>query len=124
MLAARDQENLVYGHQAAAASKPLNQSNRTLQPKTPGNKFPKTPLKIPLNDENAPTAFGGKSGKGKGKGLESLMTGGKQGANFDKNSFVTPVLGKGSGQASQKFTNLVRCQNSSSPWNENYEREN
>jgi hypothetical protein len=81
MLAARDQENLVHGHQAAAASKPLNQNVRTLQPKTPGNKYPKTPLKIPLNDENAPTIFGGKSGKGKG-------------ATFDKNAFVTPVLGK------------------------------
>ncbi|RDL41360.1 Uncharacterized protein BP5553_01339 [Venustampulla echinocandica] len=103
MLAARDQENLVYGHQAAAASKPLNQSNRTLQPKTPGNKFPKTPLKIPLNDENAPTAFGGKSGKG--KGLENLMTGGKQGSNFDKNGFVTPVLGMGALRTSLQCTN-------------------
>jgi hypothetical protein len=92
MLAARDQENLAYGHQAAAASKPLNQGVRTLQPKTPGNIYPKTPLKIPLNDENAPAIFGGKPGKG--NGLENMMTGGKKGTTYDKNAFVTPVLGK------------------------------
>lgn len=86
MLAARDQENLVHGHQTVAASKPLNQGTRGLQPKTPGNKYPKTPLKIPLNDENAPAGFGGKSIKGKG-----LATGGKQNATFDKNAFVTPM---------------------------------
>jgi hypothetical protein len=61
MFAARDQENLVHGHQQVAASKPLNQGTRGLQPKTPGNKYPKTPLKVPLNDENAPVAVGGKS---------------------------------------------------------------
>ena len=82
MLAARDQENLVHGQQTVAASKPLNQGTRGLQPKTPGNKYPKTPLKIPLNDENAPGGFGGKSGKG--KGLENLATGGK-------NAFITPM---------------------------------
>ena len=49
MLAARDQENLVHGHHQAAASKPLNQIT-----KTPGNKYQKTPLRIPLQDENAP----------------------------------------------------------------------
>jgi hypothetical protein len=88
MLAARDQENLVHGHQQAAAAKPLNQSSRTLQPKTPGNRYPKTPLKLPLNDENAPTGFGGKTVKG--KGLEILATG-KKGAALDKNAFVTPL---------------------------------
>ena len=88
MLALRDQENLVHGHQQVAASKPLNQGTKSLQPKTPGNKYPKTPLKIPLNDENAPTGFGGKSAKG--KGLENLMTG-KKNATCDKNAFVTPM---------------------------------
>jgi hypothetical protein len=88
MLAARDQENLVHGHQQVAASKPLNQGTRGLQPKTPGNKYPKTPLKVPLNDENALTGFGGKTGKG--KGLENLVIGGKK-ATFDKNAFVTPM---------------------------------
>lgn len=80
MLAARDQENLAHGHQQAAASKPLNQSTRHALPKTPGNKHPKTPLKIPLHDENATTGFGG--GKSKGKGL---------GTALDRNAFITPM---------------------------------
>jgi hypothetical protein len=88
MLAARDQENLVHGHQQVAASKPLNQSTRSLQPKTPGTRYPKTPLKVPLHDENAQTGFGGKTGKG--KGLENLATG-KTGITFDKNAFITPM---------------------------------
>lgn len=83
MLAARDQENLVHGHHQVAASKPLNQTA-----KTPGNKYPKTPLKIPLQDENAPEGFGGKSAKG--KGLDGFATG-KKGPTFDKNAFVTPL---------------------------------
>jgi hypothetical protein len=83
MLSARDQENLVHGHHQAAASKPLNQAT-----KTPGNKYPKTPLKIPLQDENAPGGFGGKSIKE--KGVESFAAG-KRGATFDKNAFVTPM---------------------------------
>jgi hypothetical protein len=89
MFAARDQENLIHGHQQVAASKPLNQGVRALPPKTPGNKYPKTPLKLPLNDENAPGGFGGKSvlgTKGKGVGL-----GPNKGGNFDKNAFVTPM---------------------------------
>ncbi|ESZ94594.1 hypothetical protein SBOR_5005 [Sclerotinia borealis F-4128] len=83
MFAARDQENLVHGHQQVAAAKPHNQGTRSLQPKTPGNRFPKTPLKIPLNDENAPGGYGGKGTvlgtKGKGKGLGG------------KDAFATPV---------------------------------
>lgn len=89
MLAVRDQENLVHGHQQVAASKPLNQGTRSLQPKTPGNKYSKTPLKIPLQDENAPGGFGGKSGKG--KGLENIVMTGKKTTTFDKNAFVTPM---------------------------------
>ncbi len=93
MLAARDQENLVHGHQQAAASKQLNQNTRGLQPKTPGNRFPKTPLKVPLHDENDLAGFGGgKSVLGtKGKGVENLIAGGKKSATFDKNAFVTPM---------------------------------
>lgn len=83
MFAARDQENVVHGLQQAAASKPLNQNTRTLQPKTPGARFPKTPLRVPLNDENNPGGFGGKTNLGtKGKGL---------GGKLDTNSFVTPL---------------------------------
>ena len=87
MLAARDQENLVHGHHQAAASKPLNQIT-----KTPGNKYQKTPLRIPLQDENAPAGFRGKSMKG--KGLEGFATG-KKGTTFDKNAFVTPTGRRG-----------------------------
>jgi hypothetical protein len=91
MLAARDQENLVHGHHAAAASKPLNQGVRTLQPKTPGNKYPKTPLKVPLHDENAPITLGGKFGK---KNASGLATGVKKHAAFDGSVLVTPLPGK------------------------------
>ena len=90
MLAARDQENLVHGHQAAAAAKPLNQGTKQLGPKTPGNKVPKTPFKLPLNDENG--GFGGKTGsKLNGNGNENLIFGGKKGGLGDKNAFVTPM---------------------------------
>jgi hypothetical protein len=85
MLAAKDQENLVHGHQTLAASKPLNQGSRAAPPKTPGNQYPKTPIRIPIRDENAPTGFG------KGKGNENIATGGKPGNGFDKNAFVTPM---------------------------------
>lgn len=91
MLAARDQENLVHGHQALAATKPMNQTTRAAPPKTPSNRYPKTPLKIPLRDENAPTGFGKKSVlQTKGKGIEGL-TDGKNGSTFDKNAFITPM---------------------------------
>ena len=93
MLALRDQENLVHGHQTAAASKPLNQQARQLAPKTPGNRVPKTPFKIPLNDENGANPFGGGKGglKTGGKGNENLVTGTKKGGLGDKNAFVTPM---------------------------------
>ena len=93
MLAARDQENLVHGHQAAAASKPLNQGTRQLAPKTPGNKAPKTPFKVPLNDENGGGIFGGgkTSMRMNGKGIENFMTEAKKGGLADKNAFVTPI---------------------------------
>ncbi|PWY77202.1 hypothetical protein BO94DRAFT_538063 [Aspergillus sclerotioniger CBS 115572] len=83
MLAVRDQENLVHSHQTVAASKPLNQGVRHLQPKTPGARAPKTPFKVPLNDENDPLAFGKKTAKaaGKQKDYVSLIT---------KDAFVTP----------------------------------
>lgn len=56
MLAAhRDQENLVQSHQVPSKQ----------QPKTPGARYPKTPLRF-RNDENAPTAFSGKTGGGGG----------------------------------------------------------
>ncbi|KAB8305148.1 hypothetical protein EYC80_004442 [Monilinia laxa] len=101
MFATRDQENLVHGHQQVAASKPLNQSARSLQPKTPGNRFPKTPLKLPLNDENAPGGLGGKGSVfgTKGKGL-----GGKD-STIDKNAFVTPMGPRNRAPLGMKTTN-------------------
>merc|ERR1711977_118606 len=77
---------------------PLNQSVRGLQPKTPGAKYPKTPL----NDENAPAGFGGKSVKG--KGLEGLVTG-KKSTTFDKNAFVTPMGPRTRAPLGMKTTN-------------------
>lgn len=91
MLAARDQENLVHAHQTTAAAKPLNQSTRQLQPKTPGKKVPKTPFRIPLNDENNPLAFGGgkQTVRGPRPGNENFLRPGKDG--LQKQSFVTPL---------------------------------
>ena len=92
MLAARDQENLIHGHQTAAASKPLNQGVRQLAPKTPG-KAPKTPFKIPLNDENNAGGLGvGKGGlKTQSKGNENIIPGAMKGGMGDKSAFVTPM---------------------------------
>ncbi|KAL4865970.1 hypothetical protein BDV12DRAFT_140629 [Aspergillus spectabilis] len=84
MLALRDQENLVHAHQTVAASKPLNQGGKQLQPKTPGNRAPKTPFKVPLKDENDPLAFG----------KNTVKTIGKQNENVRpsvKDAFVTPM---------------------------------
>lgn len=90
MLAARDQENLAHGHQAAAAAKPLNQGVKQLAPKTPGNKTAKTPLKLPLNDENGATAFGGGK-KTVGKANENSIFGAKKGGMMENKGFVTPM---------------------------------
>lgn len=92
MLAARkDQENLVFSHQAGAAAKQQQQSQsfRTLQPKTPGTRYPKTPLKVPLNDENATHGFAGKSVLRPKDNNENVTIMGKGG----RSNFVTP-LGK------------------------------
>jgi hypothetical protein len=87
MFAARaNQENAVYGQQTAAAAKPLNQGVKGFAPKTPGNKAPKTPFKLPLNDENA-ALRGGKTG---GKGKDGLFAEGKSG-KVDRSAFVTPA---------------------------------
>lgn len=83
MFASRaNQENAIYEQQTAAAAKPLNQGVKGLAPKTPGNKAPKTPFKVPLNDENAKTG-----GKGKQKGLFGDGKAGKA----DMSAFVTPA---------------------------------
>ena len=92
MLAARDQENLVRARQTAATTRPLNQGTRQLQPKTPGNKIPKTPFRVPVNDENNPLAFGGGKQTVRGPRLgnnENLLRPGKDG--MQKQAFVTPM---------------------------------
>ncbi|KAI9818206.1 MAG: hypothetical protein M1827_000831 [Pycnora praestabilis] len=107
MLAARDQENLVHGHQAIAASKPLNQGSKPLAPKTPGNKVPKTPFKVPLNDENAPRGFGGGKSvlRTNVKGNENILNGGKKGGALDKDAFVTPLGPRNRAPLGLKTTN-------------------
>ncbi|KAJ8113050.1 hypothetical protein ONZ43_g5245 [Nemania bipapillata] len=75
MLAARDQENLTASHQHGAAIKQQQgQTRAQFGPKTPGAKFSKTPLKVPLNDENGAHAMTSKVFKGS-----------------DKSNFVTPM---------------------------------
>lgn len=79
MFAAHDQENLASIHQATANNKQQGRiTTRGLQPKTPGARYPKTPLKLPLNDENAARGLGGKS-----------VIASK--ANVDKSQWVTPA---------------------------------
>ena len=92
MLAARDQENLAHARQTTAASKPLNQEARQLQPRTPGNKLPKTPFRVPVNDENNPLAFGnGKQTiRGTRPGNENAVKTGKDGLR-DKQPLATPA---------------------------------
>lgn len=107
MLAARDQENLVHAHQQAAAGKPLNQSIRQLQPKTPGNKAPKTPFRIPLNDENAAHPFPGQKTtlKNIGKDNENIIQTSKKDGKLDKNAFVTPMGPRTRAPLGMKTTN-------------------
>ncbi|KAL8811294.1 MAG: hypothetical protein Q9223_001811 [Gallowayella weberi] len=104
MLAARDQENLIHEHQAAAAAKPLNQGIKQLAPKTPGNRTAKTPFKLPLNDENGTGALGlGK--KTVGKGNENTIFGGKRGGPVESKAFVTPMGPRNRAPLGMKTTN-------------------
>jgi hypothetical protein len=92
MFVSRDQENLAHVHQTAAAAKPLNQSVRALQPKTPGNRAPKTPLRVVLNDENKPLGLNGqKTGlKCVAHGNENILQTTRKDGKLDKKAFVTP----------------------------------
>ena len=80
-------ENAIYEQQTAAAAKPLNQGVKGLAPKTPGNKAPKTPFKVALNNENAALGRGKTGGKGK---HNDLFGEGKSG-KVDRSAFVTPA---------------------------------
>ncbi|PNY18313.1 Uncharacterized protein TCAP_07573 [Tolypocladium capitatum] len=81
MLAAhRDQENLEHSHQAASKQ----------VPKTPGARYPKTPVGF-RNDENARTAFAGKTAVGGGAtkpgGIDRLTVKG----TGQRQAMVTPM---------------------------------
>ncbi|KAI4103316.1 MAG: hypothetical protein L6R37_003877 [Teloschistes peruensis] len=104
MLAGRDQENLVHGHQAAAAAKPLNKGVKQLPLKTPGNKPAKTPIRIPLNDENGGTVFGGGK-KVAGKGNENTIFGASKGGGLESKAFVTPMGPRNRAPLGMKTTN-------------------
>jgi hypothetical protein len=85
MLSIRDQENLVSRHQTGAVLK--QQQNNQL-----GSRYPKTPIKIPLNDENVGHMKGG------GKSVLANRTRGNENApaskglkGLDKSNFVTPM---------------------------------
>ncbi|KAK0636292.1 hypothetical protein B0T17DRAFT_613049 [Bombardia bombarda] len=87
MLAAhRDQENRVVSQ--AGSSKPQ------LQARTPGVRYPKTPLKVPLNDENMIRGFGGKSAlrtKGNNENVTTIGKGGNGLGKSGKSNFATPA---------------------------------
>ncbi|EAW11834.1 uncharacterized protein ACLA_005900 [Aspergillus clavatus NRRL 1] len=97
MLALRDQENLVHTHQTVAAAKSLNQGVKQLQPRTPGTRAPKTPFKVPLNDENDPLTFGKKTIKAAGKQRENTKPA--------KDAFVTPLEPRSRAPLGMKTTN-------------------
>ncbi|KAI6248626.1 hypothetical protein HI914_03317 [Erysiphe necator] len=63
----------------------------------------KTPIVIPLRDENAPNIFGGKLGKN--NGIENFATIKKKNASFDKNAFITPICPRNRAPLGIKTTN-------------------
>ncbi|KAF1987808.1 hypothetical protein K402DRAFT_420153 [Aulographum hederae CBS 113979] len=102
---AHDQENLVHGHQVAAAAKPLNQGTKAFGAKTPAPKAPKTPFKVPLNDENA-AGRTGKNLKDNGKGNANILAlTSKKGGNADENAFITPAGPRTRAPLGNKTTN-------------------
>jgi hypothetical protein len=83
MLSVRDQENLVARHHNGAVMKQQNI----------GSRYPKTPVKVPLNDENVSHVLGGaKSIIGnRTRGNENAAPATKGYKGLDKSSFVTPM---------------------------------
>ncbi|KAF2265678.1 hypothetical protein CC78DRAFT_532341 [Lojkania enalia] len=105
ILAANDQENLVHNLQAGAAAKPLNAGLKGFNAKTPGNKAPKTPFKVPLNDENAQARAGKSVLKASGKQNENLLMASKKGGKVDASAFVTPAGPRTRAPLGMKTTN-------------------
>lgn len=86
----------MHSHQTTAAAK--NQGLRQLQPKTPGARVPKTPFRVPLNDENDPLAFGKQTVKGNGGRNENTL-------KPAKDSLVTPMGPRNRAPLGNKTTN-------------------
>lgn len=112
-LAANDQENAVRHLHAGAAGKSLNAGLKGFNAKTPGNKAPKTPFKIPLNDENAV----GKAGKG-----NELFTTNK-GGKIDQNAFVTPAGKRRHGRLRKTTTDVSRSAHARAAGHEDDQRQ-
>jgi hypothetical protein len=91
ILAANDQENVVRNLHAGPVGKSFNAGLKGLNAKTPGNKAPKTPFKIPLNDENVVHKAGKSVLKTNGKGNENLLKTAQKDGKQDANAFVTPA---------------------------------
>jgi hypothetical protein len=72
-LAAHDQENAIRNISIGPGGKPLHAGVKGLGAKTPGNKAPKTPFKVPLNDENVIKQAGKSVLKTNGKGNENAF---------------------------------------------------
>jgi hypothetical protein len=81
------QENVVRNISIGPSGKPLNAGVKAFGAKTPGLKAPKTPFKVPLNDENVTR----QAGKANGKGNENLLFTSTKGGKLDDNAFVTPA---------------------------------
>ncbi|KAH7033318.1 uncharacterized protein B0I36DRAFT_348390 [Microdochium trichocladiopsis] len=97
MFAARDQENLAFHRQNNAAMKQLQ--------KTPGAQYPKTPIRVPLNDENAAHAIkGAKSIAGPRNGNENVLTS-KANKGLNKSQFMTPMEPRSRAVLGDKTTN-------------------
>ncbi|KAI3334857.1 hypothetical protein F4824DRAFT_169651 [Ustulina deusta] len=89
MFAAHNQENITFNRQHAAAIKQQQgQASRPLGSKTPGAKYSKTPMKVPLNDENDANAMTSKALKG-----------------GDKSNFATPMTQRARAVLGDKTTN-------------------
>ncbi|KAF2015985.1 hypothetical protein BU24DRAFT_450604 [Aaosphaeria arxii CBS 175.79] len=104
-LAANDQENVVRNLQAGPAGKALNAGMKGFHSKTPGHKAPKTPFKVPLNDENATFKAGKSILQTRGKGNENLLKTTSKGGKLDSNAFVTPAGPRNRAPLGMKTTN-------------------
>ncbi|WYZ38926.1 hypothetical protein EsH8_III_000840 [Colletotrichum jinshuiense] len=93
MLALRD-ENAVNAAQATRLAPGKGQ----MAPKTPGARYPKTPLRIPLNDENAP-------GAGKSALAPKSNANGNIQVTAKKQSLVTPSETRARAPLGNKTTN-------------------